>query len=103
MGDYRYGRRAPKDRIQQAQLDPVRSVAVWAVHLSLFIGTGFASAIGQAIVLQNFIGCLFNSHLSTVTQGTLYCLAVGLLGGIVQRTLAKPEISPVMIRKFGAC
>jgi hypothetical protein len=36
-------------------------------------------------VIQNFIGSLFNSHLSTVTQGMLYCLAVGLLGGIVQR------------------
>jgi hypothetical protein len=37
------------------------------------------------VVIQNLIGSLFNSHLSTVTQGMLYCLAVGLLGGIVQR------------------
>ena len=58
---------------------------MWAVHFSMFIGCSFASAIGQAVVIQNFIGSLFNSHLSTVTQGMLYCLAVGLLGGIVQR------------------
>ena len=58
---------------------------MWAVHFSMFIGRGFASAIGQAVVIQNFIGSLFNSHLSTVTQGMLYCLAVGLLGGLVQR------------------
>ena len=58
---------------------------MWAVHFSMFIGRNFASAIGQAVVIQNFIGSLFNSHLSTVTQGMLYCLAVGLLGGIVQR------------------
>jgi len=60
-------------------------LAMWAVHFSMFIGRSFASALGQAVVIQNFIGSLFNSHLSTVTQGMLYCLAVGLLGGIVQR------------------
>jgi len=60
-------------------------LVMWAVHFSMFIGCSFASAIGQAVVIQNFIGSLFNSHLSTVTQGMLYCLAVGLLGGIVQR------------------
>ena len=60
-------------------------LVMWTVHFSMFIGGGFASAIGQAVVIQNFIGSLFNSHLSTVTQGMLYCLAVGLLGGVVQR------------------
>ena len=60
-------------------------IVMWAVHFSMFVGGSFASAIGQAVVIQNIIGSLFNSHLSTVTQGMLYCLAVGLLGGIVQR------------------
>ena len=60
-------------------------LVMWAVHFSMFVGGSFASAMGQAVVIQNFIGSLFNSHLSTVTQGMLYCLAVGLLGGIVQR------------------
>jgi O-antigen ligase len=60
-------------------------LAMWAVHFSMFVGSGFARALGQAVVIQNLIGSLFNSHLSTVTQGMLYCLAVGLLGGIVQR------------------
>jgi O-antigen ligase len=58
---------------------------MWAVHFSMFIGRSFAGAVGQAVVIQNFIGSLFNSHLSTVTQGMLYCLAVGLLGGIALR------------------
>jgi O-antigen ligase len=57
-------------------------LAMWVVHFSMFIGGSFACAIGQAVVIQNFIGSLFNSHLSTVTQGMLYCLAVGLFGGI---------------------
>src|SRR5712664_1056436 len=66
---------------------------MWAVHFSMFIGRSFASAIGQAVVIQNFIGSLFNSHLSTVTQGMLYCLAVGLLGGIVQRARRRKLIA----------
>jgi O-antigen ligase len=58
---------------------------MWAVHFSTFIGGGLANAMGQAVVIQNFIGSLFNSHLSTVTQGMLYCLAVGLLAGVARR------------------
>lgn len=57
-------------------------LAMWFVHLAMFIGRDFASVMGQAVVLQNILGSLFNSHLSTVTQGMLYCLAVGLLGAI---------------------
>jgi O-antigen ligase len=68
-------------------------LAMWAVHFSMFVGGGFASAIGQAVVIQNFIGSLFNSHLSTVTQGMLYCLAVGLLGGIVLRARSGSELA----------
>jgi len=68
-------------------------LAMWAVHFSMFVGGGFACAIGQAVVIQNFIGSLFNSHLSTVTQGMLYCLAVGLLGGIVLRARSGSELA----------
>jgi O-antigen ligase len=71
--------------IQVGLVGGVILLAMWAVHFSMFLGSGFACAVGQAVVIQNFIGGLFNSHLSTVTQGMLYCLAVGLLGGIVQR------------------
>jgi len=71
--------------IQVGLLGGAILLVMWGVHFSMFIGRSFASAVGQAVVVQNFIGSLFNSHLSTVTQGMLYCLAVGLLGGIVQR------------------
>jgi O-antigen ligase len=57
-------------------------LAMWATHFFLFAGRGVVGALGQAVVLQNLVGSLFNSHLSTVTQGTLYCLGVGLLGGL---------------------
>lgn len=59
-------------------------LAMWFAHAWLFAHRDFASVIGLAVVLQNFVGSLFNSHLSTVTQGMLYCLAVGLLGALVQ-------------------
>jgi len=58
-------------------------LAMWATHLMTFFGRGVVNVLGQAVVLQNVVGSLFNSHLSTVTEGTLYCLAVGLLAGLV--------------------
>jgi len=59
-------------------------LAMWFAHAWLFRHRDFVSVIGLAVVLQNFVGSLFNSHLSTVTQGMLYCLAVGLLGALVR-------------------
>lgn len=63
-------------------------LAMWAVHARLFMGRGLASTMGLAVVAQNFVGSLFNSHLSQVTQGMLYCLAVGMLGSLVLRAAA---------------
>jgi O-antigen ligase len=68
-------------------------LAMWAAHFLMFLGRDYASVIGQAIVLQNVVGSLFNSHLTTVTQGTLYCLAVGILGAAVRAQLAGPADS----------
>ncbi|MDB5634909.1 MAG: O-antigen ligase [Tardiphaga sp.] len=65
--------------------------AMWIAHARLFLARDFASVIGQAIVLQNVIGSLFNSHISAVTQGMLYCLAVGLLGAVVRSTTTPPR------------
>jgi O-antigen ligase len=79
--------------IQVGLVGGVILLVMWAVHFSMFSGRNFASAIGQAVVIQNFIGSLFNSHLSTVTQGMLYCLAVGLLGGVVQRARGRKLIA----------
>jgi O-antigen ligase len=61
-------------------------LVMWSVHFFAVLGRDPTSAIGQAIVIQNFVGSLFNSHLSTVTQGTLYCLAIGLLAGLLKRS-----------------
>jgi O-antigen ligase len=58
---------------------------MWIAHFSIFWGEGLPHVFGQAIVLQNVLSSLFNSSLSQVTQGTLYCLAVGLIGGLILR------------------
>lgn len=58
-------------------------IAMWISHLRLFLERDFVSTLGLAVVLQNVVGSLFNSHLSQVTQGMLYSLAVGLLGALV--------------------
>jgi O-antigen ligase len=70
-------------------------IAMWAAHLALFWGSGPVRAMGLAIVIQNILGSLFNSHLATVSQGTLYCLGVGLVGALVlSERLAAPAALP---------
>lgn|SRR6185312_139727 len=56
--------------------------AMWIAHLLLFRGTGLAEWVGLAVVVQNIIGSLFNSHLSDFAQGWLYVFGVGVAGGI---------------------
>lgn len=66
-------------------------VAMWIAHLRLFLEPDFVSTLGLAVVLQNIVGSLFNSHLSQVTQGMLYSLAVGLLGALVLHGRRRPR------------
>ncbi|MHC4051385.1 O-antigen ligase family protein [Bradyrhizobium sp. 25ACV] len=72
--------------IQVGLLGGALLLAMWISHFLLFEGSSVFAMLGQAVVFQNVLGSLFNSQLSQVTQGTLYCLAVGLLGGLVART-----------------
>ncbi|MBN8920971.1 MAG: O-antigen ligase family protein, partial [Rhizobiales bacterium] len=66
---------------------------LWLAHALLFIRSGaaeasrivWASRFGLLIVVQNFLGSLFNTHLSDFTSGWLYALGVGILGGTVLR------------------
>lgn len=68
-------------------------LAMWAAHFRMFLRRDLAGIVGQAVVLENFIGSLFNSHLATITQGMLYCLAVGVLGAAVNQPLPGPAQS----------
>ena len=58
-------------------------LAMWAAHAALFFGRDAVSIFGLAIVWMNVLGSLVNSHISQVTQGMLYCMAIGLLGALV--------------------
>lgn len=71
--------------IQVGLLGGALLVAMWLSHALVLRGTSVACVLGQAVILQNVLGSLVNSHISTVTQGSLYCLAVGLLAGLVLR------------------
>jgi O-antigen ligase len=63
-------------------------VAMWAAHVRLFTGGGSAAWLGLAIVIQNIVAGMFNSHLFDFTQGWLYVIGVGVAGGLVLRERA---------------
>jgi O-antigen ligase len=60
--------------------------AMWIAHFAMFFrGAGMASWLGILLVAQNVIGSLANSHLFDFTHGWLYCIGVGVCGGIATR------------------
>jgi O-antigen ligase len=67
-------------------------VAMWIVHVVLFRDPSLISWFGLVIVLQNIVACLFNSHLFDFTQGWLYVVGVGVLGGGVQHARAQARV-----------
>jgi O-antigen ligase len=70
--------------------------AMWLAHLLLFRQQGLIAWIGFAVVVQNVVGSLFNSHLFDFTQGWLYVFGVGVAGGAVLRDAeaAKSQQAP---------
>jgi O-antigen ligase len=62
--------------------------ALWLSHLMLFRGSSLAAWAGLAVVVQNVVGSLFNSHLFDFSQGWLYVIGVGVAAGTVLRTAA---------------
>jgi O-antigen ligase len=60
-------------------------LAMWVAHLALFRGSTLVAWFGLVIVIDNIVSSFFNSHLFDFTQGWLYVLGVGIMGGMVQR------------------
>ena len=60
-------------------------LGMWIAHFRMFLHPGPAAWIGLSVVVQNFVGSLFNSHLFDFTQGWLYVFGVGIAGGIILR------------------
>ena len=59
-------------------------IAMWLAHLALFTAATPIAWFGLIVVVQNIVGSLFNSHLSDFTQGWIYVLGVGVLGGVLR-------------------
>lgn len=57
---------------------------MWISHLLLFTQNSLFGWIGFAVVTQNIVSSLVNSHLLDFTQGWLYVFGVGVLGGVMQ-------------------
>ncbi len=70
--------------------------AMWIAHLLLFRGPGLAAWVGLAVVAQNIVGSLLNSHLFDFLQGWIYVVGVGVAGGMVlkQRAAARKLAAP---------
>jgi O-antigen ligase len=59
-------------------------LAMWVAHLALFMAPTLLAWFGLMVVTQNIVGSLFNSHISDFTQGWIYVLGVGVLGGAMR-------------------
>jgi hypothetical protein len=55
---------------------------MWFSHFILFRVGGLAGWVGMAVVAQNFIGSLFNNHLTDFTQSWIYIFGVGVAGAL---------------------
>lgn len=60
-------------------------IAMWVAHVALFWIPGPVGWAGLVVVVQQLVGSLFNSSLFDFTEGWLYVLGVGVLGGVVRR------------------
>jgi O-antigen ligase len=71
-------------------------LALWVAHFVLFRGGTVMAWFGLMIMVENVAGSLFNSYLFEFTQGWLYVLGVGIIGGAVLHgsSTAAPEGKP---------
>ena len=70
--------------IQLGAIGALILIAMWIAQFGLFArGAGLAAWIGLAIVTQNIVGGLFNTHLFDFVQGWLYIFGVGATGGAI--------------------
>ena len=65
--------------------------AMWFFHYRLFRAEGVVAWFGLAVVVQNVLSSLLNSHLFDFHEGWLYVLGVGVAGGVLRACL--PESS----------
>jgi O-antigen ligase len=71
--------------IQLGLIGAIVFLAMWITHFIFFFGPGLAAGIGLSVVVQNIVSSQFNSSLFDTTQGWIYVLGVGVLGGMMLR------------------
>lgn len=76
--------------VQLGLIGVVALLAMWIVHLRMFLGAGLAAWTGLAAVVQNFTSSLVNSHLFDSAEGWIYVLAIGVAGGMVLKAQHLP-------------
>ena len=74
--------------IQLGLVGTLMLAAMWIAHLMLFAGGGFTAWVGLAVVAENILSSLFNSHLFDTGEGWLYIFGVGVAGGMILRRRA---------------
>lgn len=67
--------------------------AMWLSHFLLFRIAGLAGWVGMAVVTQNFIGSLFNNHLTDFTQSWIYMFGVGVAGAMALKAGAPGKVA----------
>lgn len=91
IGDVGYEIGNPHQQIlsvgmQTGLIGIVLLLAVWFVHLRWFLPAASAAAwLGFAMVFQNIVTSLANSHLFDFTPGWIYVIGVGLAGGLLMQ------------------
>jgi hypothetical protein len=68
--------------------------AMWLAQLRFCRGAGLIAWIALAVVVQNFVGSLFNSLIFDFTEGWLYVVGFGVTAGMLlrERTRAKESV-----------
>jgi O-antigen ligase len=76
--------------VQLGMAGAVLLIAMWLAHLALFTAATPMAWFGLIVVVQNIVGSMFNSHIGDFTQGWIYVVGVGVLGGAM-RSDAQPR------------
>ena len=89
--------------IQLGFLGVLALYAMWIAHFTLFVrGAGLVAWVGLAVVAQNVIGSLFNTHLFDVVQGWTYFFGVGVAGGWMLKQMHEAEAPSTAVQKMPA-
>lgn len=79
--------------VQWGLLGGIILYAMWFSHVLLFTEGGLVAWIGIAVVAQNFVSSLVNSHLFDFHEGWMYVVGVGVAGGMTLGAKARRSSS----------